>query len=44
MPIEYDEPEIDREARRLDRKPIAERARLDRRSRRRVGLLAGALL
>jgi len=43
-PIEYDEPGIDREARRLDRKPIAERARLDRRSRRRVGLLVGGYL
>lgn len=43
-PIDYDEPRIDREARRLDRKPIAERARLGRRSKRRVGLLVAAYL
>ncbi|MCU4800107.1 sulfite exporter TauE/SafE family protein [Halobacteria archaeon HArc-gm2] len=43
--VEYDESEIDREARRLDERPIRERMRLPRRTRRRIAvLLAGYLV
>jgi uncharacterized membrane protein YfcA len=40
----YDEPAIDRPARRLDREPMSERARIGRRSRRRIAVLVAGFL